>query len=199
MEIQTRHDLFEPEDKTSLVCVDEAQVQRPVVDALGELGYRIHTGLFVEDISLKLRAHTYDVVAIYESFAGSVTEGNPVLLETIRTPPAQRRNQFVVLIGPNMITSDEIQAFQFSVDLVVSVRTWLISSRCYAGAWPCTRSSTGNSTSVCGWRERRRSRFPGTTSLRICSEGECWQAVLIEQIRPADVIVPSVTDINRLR
>jgi hypothetical protein len=121
MDIQNRHDVFEPEDLTSLVCVDEAEVQRAVVDQLGQIGYRIHTGLFAEDISLKLRAHTYDVVAIYETFAGSVAEGNPVLNETIRTPSSQRRNQFVVLIGPNMITNNEIQAFQFSVDLVVSV------------------------------------------------------------------------------
>src|ERR1700689_3377911 len=98
MDIQTRHDIFEPDDQTALVCVDEAEVQRAVVEQLGDLGYRIHTGLFAEDISLKLRTHTYDVVAIYETFAGSVAEGNPVLLETIRTPPSQRRRQFVALI-----------------------------------------------------------------------------------------------------
>ncbi|HEX4086400.1 MAG TPA: hypothetical protein VHY22_15905 [Chthoniobacteraceae bacterium] len=121
MDIQTRHDIFEQEDQTALVCVDEAEVQRAVLDQLSDLSYRIHTGLFAEDISLKLRAHTYDVVAIYETFAGSVAEGNPVLLETIRTQPSQRRNQFVVLIGPNMVTNDEVQAFQFSVDLVFSV------------------------------------------------------------------------------
>jgi hypothetical protein len=121
MDIQTRHDIFEPDDLTSLVCVDEAEVQRAVVEGLVHLNYRIHTGLFAEDISLKLRAHAYDVVVIYETFAGSVAEGNPVLLETIRTPSAQRRNQTVVLIGPNMITNSEIQAFQYSVDLVVSV------------------------------------------------------------------------------
>jgi len=121
MDIQTRHDVFEPDDLTSLVCIDEAEVQRAVVDQLGQIGYRIHTGLFTEDISLKLRAHSYDVVAIYETFAGSVAEGNPVLSETTRIPASQRRNQLVVLIGPNMITNSEIQAFQYSVDLVVSV------------------------------------------------------------------------------
>jgi hypothetical protein len=121
MDIQNRHDIFEPDDLTSIVCVDEAEVQRAVVDALGELNYRIHTGLFAEDISLKLRAHTYDLVVIYETFAGSIVEGNPVLLETIRIPSSQRRKQFVVLVGPNMITNNEIQAFQYSVDLVVSV------------------------------------------------------------------------------
>lgn len=121
MEIQIRHDIFEPNDHTALVCVDEAEVQQAVVNALTALEYRIHTGLFAEDISLKLKAHTYDVVAVYESFNGSIAEGNPVLLEAIRTPPTQRRNQFFVLIGPNMITNDDMQAFQFSVDLVFSV------------------------------------------------------------------------------
>jgi hypothetical protein len=121
MDIQNRHDIFEPDDKTALVCVDEPEVQRAVLEQLGELGYRIHTGLFAEDISLKLRAHTYDVVVIFETFAGSVAEGNPVLLETIRTPTAHRRDQFVVLVGPNMITANDMQAFQYSVDLVFSL------------------------------------------------------------------------------
>jgi hypothetical protein len=121
MDIQTRYDIFEPEDVTALVCIDEPDVQRAVVDQLTELDYRIHTGLFPEDISLKLRAHTYNLVVVYETFADSVAEGNPVLIETGRTPSAQRRSQFVVLIGPNMITNNDLQAFQYSVDLVVSV------------------------------------------------------------------------------
>lgn len=121
MDIQIRHDIFEPNDRTALVCVDEAEVQRAVVDQLSTLEYRVHTGLFAEDISLKLRAHSYDVVVIYETFNGSVAEGNPVLLETKRTPTAQRRDQFVVLVGPNMVTNDEMQAFEYSVDLAVSV------------------------------------------------------------------------------
>ena len=121
MDIQTRHDIFEPDDLTALVCVDEAEVQRAVVDQLVSLNYRIHTGLFVEDITLKIKTHPYNVIAIYETFADSVPEGNPVLLETIRTGSSQRRNQFVILIGPNMITNNELQAFQYSVDLVFSV------------------------------------------------------------------------------
>ena len=121
MEIQTRHDIFEPDDLTALVCIDEAEVQRAVIDQVVDLNYRIHTGLFAEDVSLKLRAHTYDLVVVYETFADSIAEGNPVLIETNRTPSNQRRNQFVVLVGPNMITNDELQAFQYSVDLVFSV------------------------------------------------------------------------------
>ena len=121
MEIQTRHDIFEPGDLTALVCVDEPSVQRAVVEQVSALNYKIHTGLFTEDISLKLKAHTYDLVVIYENFNDTVAEGNPVLADTTRIPPARRRNQFIVLIGPNMVTNDEMQAFQYSVDLVFSV------------------------------------------------------------------------------
>lgn len=121
MEIQTRHDFFEPGDLTSLVCVDEPAIQRAVVDQVGALSYKIHTGLFAEDISLKLRAHTYDVVVIYENFNDTIAEGNPVLAVTTRIPSNERRKQFVVMIGPTMITGDELQAFQFSVDLTFSV------------------------------------------------------------------------------
>ena len=45
-----RIDLFEPGDKTALVCVDVPEVQRIAVENLSELEYKIHTGLFVEDI-----------------------------------------------------------------------------------------------------------------------------------------------------
>ena len=121
MEIQTRHDLFEPGDLTALVCVDDPQVQRATVDQVSALNYKIHTGLFTEDISLKLKAHTYDMVVIYENFNDTVAEGNPVLAETTRIPALQRRHQYVVLIGPGMITNDDMQAFQYSVDLAFGI------------------------------------------------------------------------------
>jgi hypothetical protein len=121
MEIQTRHDLFEPGDLTSLICVDDPQVQRAAVDQVSALNYKIHTGLFTEDISLKLKAHSYEMVVVYENFNDTVAEGNPVLAEVRRIPTSQRRAQFIVLIGPNMITNDEMQAFQYSVDLTFGV------------------------------------------------------------------------------
>ena len=108
MDIQTRHDIFEPDDQTALVCVDEAEVQRAVVEQLGDLGYRIHTGLFAEDISLKLRAHTYDLVAIYETFAGSVAEGNPVLIETTRALDNSKKRRGVIADNAASLRLDKI-------------------------------------------------------------------------------------------
>ena len=52
MESQNRLDVFEPGDKTALVCLDVPEVQRIVVDQLTALGFKIHTGLYVDDALL---------------------------------------------------------------------------------------------------------------------------------------------------
>ena len=121
MQVQTRFDIFEPGDLTSLVCVDDPEIQHVVVDQLSALNYKIHTGLFTEDISLKLKAHDYNVVIISENFNDWDIETNQILAEAVKVKPSHRRKQFVVLIGPTIVTGDEAQAFAYSVDLVCSV------------------------------------------------------------------------------
>ncbi len=121
MEFDNRLDIFEPGDLTALVCCDVPEVQRIVVDQLTSLNYKIHTGLFVEDIQLKLRAHSYHVVVISENFAATDVTTNPLLNEAIRAPALQRRKQTLVLVGASLQTNDELQAFQHSVDLVLNL------------------------------------------------------------------------------
>jgi CheY-like chemotaxis protein len=121
MEIQNRFDIFEPGDLTALVCLDVPEVQRIVVDQLVQLGYKLHTGLFVEDILLKLQTHVYDVVIVSEHFNATDIETNPILQTAINAPTEQRRNQIIILVGASFATNDEMQAFQHSVDLVVGL------------------------------------------------------------------------------
>ncbi|HEV7868430.1 MAG TPA: hypothetical protein VGO90_12165, partial [Chthoniobacteraceae bacterium] len=112
---------FEPGDRTALVCLDVPEVQRLVVDQLTALEYKMHTGLFIEDILLKLRTHVYDVVLISENFNATDAETNPILATAIAAPAPQRRKQLIVLIGSSLTTNDELQAFRHSVDLVVNL------------------------------------------------------------------------------
>jgi hypothetical protein len=116
-----RMDNFEEGGATALVCIDDQEIQGIVVNNLANLSYKIHTGLFHEDIALKLRTHNYDVVIVYENFNEWDIETNQVLKEVINVSPEQRRTQFVVLLGANMVTSDEMQAFIYSVDLTFSM------------------------------------------------------------------------------
>ena len=101
--------------------MDVPEVQRIVVDQLTSLNYKIHTGLFVEDILLRMRAHVYDVVVISEHFNASDMTTNPIVAAAIAAPSEQRRRQFIVAVGSTLTTNDEMQAFQFSVDLVVGL------------------------------------------------------------------------------
>ena len=120
-EYETRYDIFEPGDMTALVCIDQPEYQEQVVDSLSSMDYKIHVGLFPEDISLKLKTHVYDVVVIDEHFNGCYLGNNSVLYEAINLPGVQRRNQFLVLIGTSVMTNDEMMAFIFSVDLCFNV------------------------------------------------------------------------------
>lgn len=116
-----RIDLFEPGDKTSLICIDVPEVQRLVVENLTEIEYKIHTGLFLEDILLKLQSHTYDVVIVAEHFNASDRDTNPILEAARSFSPIQRRAQMFVLVGSRVHTDSEMEAWAASVDLVVNL------------------------------------------------------------------------------
>jgi hypothetical protein len=121
MEFQNRLDIFEPGDQTALVCMDVPEMQRIVVDQLTAMNFKIHTGLFLEDILLKMRAHTYDVIVIAEHFNATDIQSNPILTATLTVPPEQRRRQCIAVVGVTMTTNDEMQAFTHSVDVVVGL------------------------------------------------------------------------------
>jgi len=121
MEAQNRYDVFEEGDQTALVCIDDPEIQQAAVEQVGSLGYKIHTGLFPEDVALKMCTHNYNLVVVYENFNGCDLETNQILKEVVDVPAEQRRQQFVVLVGPNMVTSDEMQSFIYSVDLAFSL------------------------------------------------------------------------------
>jgi CheY-like chemotaxis protein len=121
MESGARLDLFEPGDLTALICHDVPEVQRLLVEQLSELHYKIHTGLYVDDMLLKMRTHHYDVVIISAHFNATGYAANPMYLAAAGAPPAQRRKQFIILIGSQFATGDEMQAFAASVDLVIGL------------------------------------------------------------------------------
>jgi hypothetical protein len=108
-------------DNTALVCVDHQQYQKIVVPQLIDLTYKVHLGLFEEDVVLKLHTYSYDVVVIYENFKNSTLETNPLLREIRRQPDMQRRQHFVVLLSHRFATNDAMSAFVHSVDQIVNI------------------------------------------------------------------------------
>ena len=108
-------------DNTALVCVDHQQYQKIIVPQLIDMTYKVHLGLFEEDVVLKLKTYSYDVVIIYENFKGSKVENNPLLREMVQLPDTRRREHFVVLLSHRFATNDAMSAFVQSVDQIINI------------------------------------------------------------------------------
>ena len=112
---------FDAGDNTALVCVDHQQYQKLVVPQLIDMTYKVHLGLFEEDVLLKLRTYSYNVVIVYENFKGSTPQNNPILHDMIKHGGAQRREHFVVLLSHRYATNDAMSAFVQSVDQIINI------------------------------------------------------------------------------
>ncbi|HEY2614485.1 MAG TPA: hypothetical protein VGI42_02150 [Chthoniobacterales bacterium] len=112
---------FDLSENTALVCVDHQQYQKMIVPQLIDMTYKVHLGLFEEDVLLKLKTYSYNVVIVYENFKGSTPKNNPILQEMIRRPDPERRENFLVLISHRFATNDAMSAFVQSVDQIVNI------------------------------------------------------------------------------
>ena len=112
---------FDGSDNTALVCVDHQQYQKLIVPQLIDLTYKVHLGLYEEDVLLKLRTYSYEVIVVYENFKGSTLDNNPILQQLVGEPAAQRREHFVVLLSHRYATNDSLSAFVHSVDRIVNI------------------------------------------------------------------------------
>jgi hypothetical protein len=112
---------FDLGDNSALVCVDHQQYQKIVVPQLIDMTYKVHLGLFEEDVLLKLKTYNYDVIVIYENFKGCTLETNPIMHEMAKRPDAQRREHVVVLLSHRFATNDAMSAFVQSVDLIINI------------------------------------------------------------------------------
>ena len=108
-------------DNTALVCVDHQQYQKLVVPQLIDMTYKVHLGLFEEDVLLKLKTYSYNVVVVYENFKGSTAQTNPILRDMVKRSGTQRREHFVVLLSHKYPSNDAMSAFVQSVDQIINI------------------------------------------------------------------------------
>ncbi len=121
MEPEANPNFVDLGDNTALVCVDHQQYQKIIVPQLIDMTYKVHLGLFEEDVSLKLKTYNYDVVVIYEAFKGATLQTNPLLREMSKRRDARRREHFVVLLSHKFATNDAMSAFVQSVDQIINI------------------------------------------------------------------------------
>jgi hypothetical protein len=121
MEPEANPNFVDLGDNTALVCVDHQQYQKIIVPQLIDMTYKVHLGLFEEDVSLKLKTYNYDLVLIYENFKGATLQTNPLIREMAKRRDARRREHFVVLISHRFATNDAMSAFVQSVDQIINI------------------------------------------------------------------------------
>ena len=112
---------FEVSENTALVCVDHEQYQKLITQQLVDLKYKVHVGLYEDDVLLKLRTYSYEVIVVYENFKGTTLDTNPILQRLVGESATQRREQFVVLLSHRYPTNDSLSAFVHSVDRIVNI------------------------------------------------------------------------------
>ncbi len=121
MNLEADHNFFDVGDETAIVCIDQQPYQRLIAAQLTELNYKVHLGLFEEDVLLKLATYNYDVVVVAENFKGASLADNPILAEMVRRPGTLRREHFVVLLSQQFATNDAMSAFVQSVDQIINI------------------------------------------------------------------------------
>lgn len=118
----TRTNTFQNSAFTALLCVDSDELRQIITEQLTPLGFEIHAVTSAEEAGSQWYSHFYDVMVISETFGGGDAETHPVLAELAGVPLDFRRAIFVVLIGNLRTTRSEMEAFVYSVDLVVSMQ-----------------------------------------------------------------------------
>src|SRR5471032_2180445 len=121
MHLEQNSNFFDLGDQTALVCVDQQPYQKMIATQLVDLNYKVHLGLFEEDVLLKLSTYSYNVVVIAENFKGASAEENPILREMVQRTGALRREHFVVLLSRRFTTNDALSAFVQSVDQIINL------------------------------------------------------------------------------
>ncbi|HZF03296.1 MAG TPA: hypothetical protein VE932_03060 [Patescibacteria group bacterium] len=104
-----------------LVCENASERQAVIRAAIEQLGYTMLPAGTAEEASERLRRHAFEIVIVDERFESSGVLDNVVLKILNTMPIGARRHVFVVLLGREFKTFDNMMAFARSVNVVVNL------------------------------------------------------------------------------
>jgi hypothetical protein len=113
-------DFISATDKPALIAFSTPEWLDAARSALQELGYKVHTAATHGDFLVRFSQFRYQVVILEELFAANSMAENSTLAAMQSMPMSQRRHACVVLFGPSFQTFTPMQAFQQSVNSVIS-------------------------------------------------------------------------------
>jgi CheY-like chemotaxis protein len=113
-------DFLEQGAQTALVCEDDPAIREKIRSKLKKMNYRITEVSSQRDAMKNMRFHVYNLIVLNESFENSSLENNHILRYVNSLNMAMRRDIFVVLVGNNFRTMDNMTAFANSVNIVAN-------------------------------------------------------------------------------
>ncbi len=108
--------------QTALICESDPAARDKIAEAMKSLGYRISEATNARDALKKNRFHVYDAVVINERFDTDNPDVNDVLVYFEALPMVTRRRTFIALLSDRYRSSDNMAAFNRSVNLVVNTK-----------------------------------------------------------------------------
>lgn len=110
--------IYEEDDQLALILDDKNKDLW--TDVLKEKDYKIQYANSPEHAVHKMKFTQFHFVALNENFGGVSLEESAVYKSIIELPMELRRNIFVALAGKNFKSLNDMEAFKFSVNLVVN-------------------------------------------------------------------------------
>jgi len=110
--------VYDDNDKLALV-LDETN-KNLWMDVLEERGFKVQVARSPEHAVHKMKFTHYHFVILHEYYGNIPLDKNPVYRVLVEMPMATRRHIFFAVIGENMRTLNNMQAFSYSVNLVIN-------------------------------------------------------------------------------
>ena len=110
-------DYLSPGQSAALVCINREESRGEVKAMLEGLGYVVDIPMIANHALHRLRFNQYHIILLDDDFEGK--SPNPIASYLAGLNMNIRREMFVILIGQRFKTSDHLQAFMESVNLVL--------------------------------------------------------------------------------
>ncbi|MEA3427946.1 MAG: zinc-ribbon domain-containing protein [Thermodesulfobacteriota bacterium] len=115
-------DFLEEGAETALLCEPDSAVRGKIRSTLENMGYNVIQPESDRDALKQMRFHVFDLVVLSEVFSSKNPDENNVLKYLERLPMFTRRKMFVVLATNRFRTTDNMAAFNKSVNIVVNTK-----------------------------------------------------------------------------
>ena len=109
-------DFVEAGTQTAIICESDPDINEKISNAMKTLGYRVTEAKNAREALKFMRFHVFNVVILNESFDAD----NNVLDYLAHLNMSTRREIFVALVSSQYRTSDNMVAFNKSVNLIIN-------------------------------------------------------------------------------